>query len=492
MPPEHAEIPATDAVDDALRMRVPVSVRAADGDGGSRFGSPDASDLRLINKLALDALAADEIFVFNAAISNNELDAYFTHMARSSLRNYVRDAKTGVAVMNSHRTGGWGSLLELPIGRSFRGELITDGSTQTVRAGAYLRRGSASNGYPVDSIIDDIRAGIVSDVSIGFRGGTWTCDSCGKDYFWECQHWAGMPDEKGELVTVTIENASLGEFSTVYDGATSGAAIGRVVQPTAVVRKAERMVGEGRFSSADVSRIEEQLHTRIRPVTIIPVGQPTATVGSSGVDTWERDEHGRIIVSSAAELRDVLAANASTQERTEEMTGAEIIAAFVARASGSIPEAERTRLDAVCGQLDRAAGTPDDAVDAIVETFRIIANPEPSAELTALTARVAELETQAADGRAYRTQLVSDTLADGVRAFGQEFQQELYSRMLNDPARSLDDIRAFQTDFQRRAIQRLGAGGRLTAVMDPNDPSGLNAAVATAIPARNATAFSAG
>ena len=45
-------------------------------------------------------------FFWTAEISNNRLDAYFTRMAPSSLKNYAEDAKRGVSFQDSHQTDG--------------------------------------------------------------------------------------------------------------------------------------------------------------------------------------------------------------------------------------------------------------------------------------------------------------------------------------------------------------------------------------------------
>src|SRR4051812_6556038 len=94
-------------------FRAFIQARAADdagaeGDTASDApGAPSAADLRAINKLARRPVRAEDVYVFDCIPSNDQLDAYYTHMGATSLRNYAKDAKAGnVALMNSHRTGG--------------------------------------------------------------------------------------------------------------------------------------------------------------------------------------------------------------------------------------------------------------------------------------------------------------------------------------------------------------------------------------------------
>jgi hypothetical protein len=196
-----------------------------------------------------------EPFLWRAEISSTRLDSYYTHMAESTLQNFARMAADGVAFQNSHH---WN---ELPLGRSLTGLVEQDGDERRVVADFYTLSGLQLNGVSTDDFITGVRSGIIHDVSVGFYGGKYICDICGRDYLsWDCPHWAGREYEVGEgegkrtqVCTARIENAELVEVSAVYDGATPGAAI----------VKAEMAAERGRLSPAEYEMLETQYRIRL-------------------------------------------------------------------------------------------------------------------------------------------------------------------------------------------------------------------------------------
>lgn len=73
-----------------------------------------------------------------------------------------------------------------------------------------------------------------------------------------------------------------------------------------------------------------------------------------------------------------------------------------------------------------------------------------------LAKRVSDLEPQAADGRQYRNDLVSEALAEGVRAQGQGFDEETYKAMLTNAP--LATIKRMRGDWQKIGDERLQGG----------------------------------
>lgn len=165
----------------------------------------------------------DDVFVWEAEISSDRLDAYFTHMCPSSLQNFVGDLKKGVSFQDSHARN------RLGYGQSLNGEYLNVPTARIIGT-FYTVPGikfNANSFQSTDDFIRAVQAGIVRDVSIGFYGGVYICDLCLAPYL-NCSHWAGMEYERdGDRVvcTVAIENANLAEVSVVYDGATPGAVI---------------------------------------------------------------------------------------------------------------------------------------------------------------------------------------------------------------------------------------------------------------------------
>lgn len=450
---------------DLIEQRIPtvrgvIQIRAA-GDAGDdddgRTGVPGDADMRLINALARTRMNPEDIYVFDAAPSNNQLDMYYTRMAPSTLRNFARDAKAGVPIMNSHRTGDWFSYnrdsLELPVGRSYLGVVEKDGDIQTFRSSAYMVRGIKISDVSNDDLIRAIDAGTIFDVSIGYMGGWYRCGICGKDMLRDerCDHYPGAPvdGDRDNRAWAWIEDAGLFEWSLVYSGATPGA----------MIEKARALAVAGRFSAVDLDEIEGRLGVRIRPGVRAPASRYSA--------------------------RNIAPAEPDPQERTEDMDGHELIAALLA--DEGVAPATRERLE----RLRALASVTVDDMAALLTPALRAQEPVEVAELEQLRARVVELEPQAADGRAYREQLIADTLAAGVRAYGSEFQRERWERLLHEPTRTLEDITAFKAQFDTAARERLGSGGRQTGAADPADPLGLNATQPQPASRGNLNVFSA-
>jgi hypothetical protein len=80
--------------------------------------------MQLINdNQARTPLTPEQVYIFPMELSNQNVDSYGTRMSDSTLRNYQDDFSVGRALMNSHRTGGFLGGSELPIGRTFYAEL---------------------------------------------------------------------------------------------------------------------------------------------------------------------------------------------------------------------------------------------------------------------------------------------------------------------------------------------------------------------------------
>lgn len=335
-------------------------------------------------------------FFWSAEVSNSNVDAYFTFMLPSTLMNFANDAKAGISFLNSHRHG------ELPFGRSLDGQMIDDGGSKRVLADFFTLPGLNVNGINTTDFIDSVRAGVVSDVSVGFFGGTETCQICQRD-FWSCPHIPGMTYEtKGadniirqQIATFAIDGAHLAEVSAVYDGAT----------PDATILKAQRMNEQGKLKPEAARVLEARYHRSLFDNKRI----------YKGVDTPER--------------------NTKTMDEFEKMVN----------------------------QI-REVLTIDDKTDVVgtvmttnTELLRL-RTLEP--ELVTLRERVATLEPQAKDGEQYRNDLVSEALGEGVRAMGDKFSKETYETLLRKAP--LDVVKQMKADWSAIGNARFTGGRQST------------------------------
>lgn len=116
----------------------------------------------------------------------------------------------------------------------------------------------------------------------------------------------------------------------------------------------------------------------------------------------------------------------------------------------------------IVNQIREVLALPADA-DVVAGVLAVSTAPEKlrtaEQQLTEARAKVTELEPLAADGRAYRDDLINEALAEGVRAYGDKFNRATYEAALK-PA-SLDLIRQMKTDWAAVGDSRF-AGGRQT------------------------------
>lgn len=306
-------------------------------------------------------------FFWTAEISNDQIDAYYTRMLPSTLQNFAAAARAGVSFLNSHRH------MELPFGRSLDGRIVEGGNRQRVMADFFTLPGLNLNGITTDDFIAGVRAGIVSDVSVGLFGGTHFCDICQQNYMsWDCPHVAGLKFEIKDrglvLCTVSIDNAQLSEVSGVYDGAT----------PDATIQKAQRMAEAGELKPDAVRVLEARYRTRFNVKRSFPVAKP------------EKDK-AMDFEQIVNQIREVLALPADG--------------------------------DVVAGVL--AVSTAPDKLRSVEQ------------QLVEARAKVAELEPLAADGRTYRDDLINDALAEGVRAYGDKFNRGTYEAALKNASLDL-------------------------------------------------------
>jgi len=175
-------------------------------------------------------------------------------LGSGTLLNIAKGGESGFAFMNSHRTGGYFSVAELPYGITCAGRyeqyMASNGEVfDRALVGIYMLKDSKPNGdagLSTDTIFKMITGGVLRDVSVGIHPGAQgrrICDVCGADYYGgDCPHYAGstwqMSDQQKQaqvrrgvlsgVATVTLESWEPGELSGVYDGAVRGAGFGKV------------------------------------------------------------------------------------------------------------------------------------------------------------------------------------------------------------------------------------------------------------------------
>jgi hypothetical protein len=426
--------------------------------------------------LAESRAADPEIFKTNppffwaAEISNSNVDAYFTRMMPSSLKNYARMADEGVAFQNSHN---W---RELPLGSSLKGKYIAGGTNglDRVQAAFFTIPGLNPGSLSTDQLILMMRAGTARDVSIGFYGNRSVCSICHGDV-WDwfsddpCIHMPGeMYDVKDEHGVTTdrvmcienIEDANLAEVSAVYDGACPGAAI----------MKALWGVESGKIEPEQARRLEARYRIRLPGARhVVPgIGEGNRTTK----DPKEEEERSAMAETTDTTQTDRSAEGGGEQtppvtppaEQRTEQPGTE--------GGGGQQEQQRSTAPPPAATPGLIGASPE--VRALLARAQFIgAGAEIVAdELMRLGREVARLSPLADMGTAYRNDLIEDAIKEGQRAMGKNFSEETYRSILTD--RSIEAIKRIRDDFKTQGDKRWGKGRQSKDSVDPNEDRGTD------------------
>lgn len=387
-----------------------------------------------------------EPFMFGAEISNNRLDSHFTRMAQSTLKNFAADAQEGVAFLYSH------DKAEL-VGRSMGGEFVGGQGNGVARVTAdfYVIPGLQLGTVQSDQIIRAIQTLVLRDVSVGFYGGEWICSICGND-IWdynECRHYPGIKfevqaDGKTEEVmcTADVEDARLAETSGVYKGSTPGA----------MIEKANRQAVEGLLKPEIRQVLERRLMIHL----------PEKRVSAPGADT-SREE--KTMADESKNKKDAAAGERAADPPAK--TGA-TDSPPASGTAGTAGGAEGGRQVLVVTPEIASAHQP--LLRSLASMIGLEGEGKSDLE------RAGEIVTLARDGRQYKSDLVTEALAEGVRANGAEFNQDSYRGLLERS--EVATIKLMRDDWKRQAGAKFG-GGRQTSEAGTSTKEGEDSAPQT-------------
>lgn len=382
-------------------------------------------------------------FIFSGCVSTSLRDSYFTSMATTSLTNFATDMEEGVALLPSH------NAYRLNFGKSLAGRFIRGKGERVSRTEGefFMLPGSTLDGIATDEVIRNIKAGVLTDLSVGFYGGRWVCDLCGEDYLrGACPHWLGMEYPPGEdggerrLATATIHDARLSEVSVVYSGATPGAAIQKVV----------RAVEAGQIEPEKVRALEACYRVKLPGTRHYT---PGFTPDERGAFSMANDGKGQVPEPSGADA--IL--QAQLRVFAQAVTDAY-------RALGAEPPAE--------------ADTPAALRDLAGELVEL----RPlRAKVTDLEGQVADLTPRARDGDAYRGAKIEETWGEYVRAGLSEGVDEKEQKALWSRAPIAQVVK--ECEHYRKLGDARYPGGRQTSEGEPEQNGRQNGFITPPTPA---------
>ncbi|KPV54850.1 hypothetical protein SE17_01160 [Kouleothrix aurantiaca] len=440
---------------------------------GDVVAASDPELLALAKKQAIDPTIFDERapYFWGAEISNTRLDSYFTHMSpRTTLKNFADDANAGVSFQNSH------NYRELGFGRSVRGKFIGaqgNGVAKTT-ADFYTIPDLTLNGVNTNDLIHGMRAGIAKSVSVGFFGGAFICDLCGRDMLtdWSCPHIPGFrydpskPDDwhtdpNGVIATATVEDARLAEVSVVFKGATPGAA----------VQKAHSEAARGRMGDRQRMLLEQRYRIQLPPARVSAPGA-TFTKENEPMAPSAEQEATRAALTAAgvpeSETDPIAAIRWLGEERQRLLPLQTKLATF----EGQADELKTLRAQsAEFAQLAEIKHELEDLRPLAAEVRTLRPLKDEVARLAPLAKELEDSRAQIADGKQYRQDLIDEALAEGVRAYGADWKPEIYKPVLEAAGIPIATIRQMRNDWKQLGDKRYPAGTQTnTAASD--EPAG--------------------
>ena len=174
------------------------------------------AEMKAINKLTMEPLAADDVFTFKAVLCDNELDRHFEHFTLKALQS-LQKLFLGKTVIKDHV-----HKADNQVARIYSTELVP--STKTTKSGEVYTQ-LVAHCYMVKTasnadLIAEIKAGIKKEGSVGCAVASCICSICGTDNAKTyCRHWPGRSYDKeggAQVCTFKLDDArDAYEFSLV-------------------------------------------------------------------------------------------------------------------------------------------------------------------------------------------------------------------------------------------------------------------------------------
>lgn len=407
------------------------------------MAKPTQEQLAKINQLAAEELTEDQVYVFRS-LSADTLPVqrygwfgeYAIHMNRNMLMALKKDYQTGVGLLASHNSN------RLPFGRTFDATIETDevdgNAVDTLYIDHYIVKylegedgektplRTEVNGMTTQDIVNHIRAGHTFDTSIGFSITDCQCSICGNDLrnYQECDHYPGehydvqVGDRTEKRRCDMIANSGEGlENSIVYAGAVNRALIQRE-QQNSYSQQTDN--GQGAVKANDAQTYD------VDDIKKVPLSTEVFCRFSKngGIELFTNTP-GRQEIAEGTNM-----GNENTQQT--QITAAEPLKhAYSEEQYNAVLEEKNglaTKLAVATSELEKA--------QADIEAYKV---------------ENETLKEKATLADEYRSDLITETLAAGVKARGNAFSEERYGKYLE--TLSVADLKAEREAFQNEFSQ---------------------------------------
>lgn len=172
----------------------------------------DIKDLEKINSFSRRELSAEEVYVFNVELCNNDIDRDFEKFSLNALKEMAPMfiGKTGIADHSMKSSDQKARIFDCAVERK-NGKTADGEPLYCLKAKAYMLRNENNK-----ALIEEIEAGIKKEVSVSCSVEKSICSVCGKDRKKEpCRHINGRRYD-GKLCFTVLDGAKDAyEFSFV-------------------------------------------------------------------------------------------------------------------------------------------------------------------------------------------------------------------------------------------------------------------------------------
>lgn len=386
----------------------------------------------------------DDKYWVRITASNAELDHHNSIMdPKTTLKNFEKDAKAepGVALKDHHawRSFGYGrsadamltAANELLIDFFILKDMEYDGGSREFRSS--------------EKLIRAIEHGLINQVSIGFYGAREICNLCNlpirRYSYWEweperegqCTHKMGKQYEnkngKLETATYTVYDARLKEVSLVEFGSNRNTAIEKKRYLSDL---SAGEVAEVRSFMEELLMTDQEWIEKLRDALKVPTLKST-------------DEPDAVVQALETEVATLRTTVSTQKDEIADLTAA-------SQAVDTESQAWVTKMRDAFGLKDvRSTDEPDAVLEkAKDEVTGLREDVETQKD------EIADLQADAEDGKAYREARVDEAIKQGIRAYGDDFDEEYHREYYGDMP--LEKLEAHIAQNKKKGDTALPAG----------------------------------
>ena len=403
----------------------------------------------------------DDRFWVRITASNDKLDRHFSIMdPKTTLKNFEKDAKAkpGVSLKDHHawRSFGYGRSADAML--NDKNELLID--FFILKNMEY--DGGSREFRTSEKLIRAIEHELINQVSIGFYDAREVCNLCNlpirKYSYWDweperegqCTHKMGKKyenkDGKMETATYTVFDARLKEVSLVEFGSN---------RHTSIEKQRFLMYGLGDMPNMPESEVAARMRSFMEELLMKDQEWIEKLRDALNVPSIRStDEPDAVLEALETEVATLRTTVSTQKDEIADLTNA----------SQDVDTARQQLVTTLREDLDLKDVRSTDEPETVLEKV--------TSEVTGLREKVetqrdeiADLQAAAEDGKAYRDARVEEAIKQGIRAYGDDFDEEYHREYYGDMP--LEKLETHIAQNKKKADAALPAGRSTTDDHEP-------------------------